>query len=303
MRDLHASPALRARVAPDLPVARLVLGRKVEDAAALLPRLFNLCRVAQGVAARAAFGLPVDPDWQVALRHEIQRAHMAKLCLKWPALIGLAPVALPRDWMEGGAETRAALFGPGGTMPEDGAAFGAYLDQAHGVAPVLRAIARLFQPGEACRRAVRLSRSTTLFDAGAQENSVAARRAAHPVMQHIETSWGRGPLWLAAALAYDLEALFDRVVLVSRLATGRAVVPAARGLYGITADITDGRVTAFTRVTPTDHLLAPGGGLEQALATLSPEAAKTRAPLLLSILDPCSPVSLEPASAKEPAHA
>ena len=56
-------------------------------------------------------------------------------------------------------------------------------------------------------------------------------------------------------------------------------------------------MTAFSRITPTDHLLAPGGVLAQCLATLPADRAGL-APLMLEILDPCSPVRLE-----EVAHA
>ena len=57
------------RPAPDLPVAALLIGKPVEEAAALLPRLFNLCSGAQAMALRQALGLPA-PD-PATLRAEI----------------------------------------------------------------------------------------------------------------------------------------------------------------------------------------------------------------------------------------
>jgi hypothetical protein len=72
---------------------------------------------------------------------------------------------------------------------------------------------------------------------------------------------------------------------------GRALVPAARGLYAVAARVEGGRVAAFARVTPTDHLLAPGGVLDRSLAAL-PADRGALAPLLLDILDPCSPVQV-----------
>ncbi len=54
------------------------------------------------------------------------------------------------------------------------------------------------------------------------------------------------------------------------------------------------RLTAFTRVTPTDHLPAPGRVPEQSLATLPAEKTGLAA-LVPDILDPCSPVRLEEA--------
>ncbi|MDE4099997.1 hydrogenase expression/formation protein HupK [Phaeobacter gallaeciensis] len=296
-------PALRVAPAPALPVDRLVVGKPVEEAAELLPRLFNLCRVAQGTAARAAFGLPLQPGWQAALRAEILRDHVLKLCLKWPGLLSIPAIALPRDWMADAAALRGAVFGPARRLPDTYAGFRAFLETPDGVAPVLRAIARLFASGEACRPALPVSTPETVFDAGAQENSVAGRHAEHPVLRGIEAEIGRGPLWSAAAVAFDLEACLDGTLAPSQFDPGQAVVPAARGFYGVTARVDKGRVAALERIIPTDHLLAPDGALQHTLATVPKIGAEALAPLLLSILDPCSPVSVEPAAPREAAHA
>lgn len=294
---------LRAQPQPALPVARMVLGKPVDVVAELLPRLFNLCRVAQGAAARAALGLALDTGWQEALHREILREHMAKICLKWPALMSRPALPLPRDWMSGSAEARQALFGPAAGMPQQAAGLPAFLAQATGIAPTLRAMSQLFHPGEACRTALPHAAPKTVFLAHAQENSVGARRAKHPVLRHVATTHGRGPLWSALAIAYELDALLAgaRPRLWQR--PDGAVIEAARGLYGITATIEDGRVTAFDRITPTDHLTAKGGALEQSLASLPPSRAQALAPLLLSILDPCYPVSLKPVLQTEQIHA
>ena len=70
---------------------------------------------------------------------------------------------------------------------------------------------------------------------------------------------------------------------------------AARGSYAVAATVTDGKVTGFSRVTPTDHLLATDGILDRSLAAL-PALKSGYAPLLLDILDPCTPVALEEAA-------
>ncbi len=295
-------PALRAHPAAR-PVSQLILGKPVEEAAALLPRLFNLCRTAQAIAARAAFGLAPQPDWQSALRAEILREHIVKLCLKWPAAVSRAAVPLPRDWMAGSDAARVALFGPAGQLPDTASGLDAFLNQQDGIAPLLRAISQLFAPGQGCRATLSLATPDTVFAVGALENSVAARRHVHPVMQAVAQRWGRGPLWSVLGVAYDLEAIFDGDMPPAMLATGCAVVPAARGLYAVRARVEKGCVVAFTRITPTDHLLAVGGALEQALAALPADTADATAPLVLSILDPCFPVSLQPDPRKEPAHA
>jgi hypothetical protein len=294
---------LRARPVAALPVERMVLGKPVDEVAALLPRVFNLCRVAQGVAARAALGLELEQGWQEALRQEILREHVAKLCLKWPALVSRPAVALPKDWMTGSDAARQALFGATGRMPECSERLNTFLALDGGVAPILRAISLLFKPGEGCRAALPHATPNSLFGIGAKENSVAARRAAHPVLRHVAGTHGHGPLWQALAVAFELDALLAGDQPKLWRASQSAIIEAARGLYGITAIVEDGCVTAFTRITPTDHLTAKGGALDQSLASLAVGRAQGLAPLLLSILDPCYPVSVEPVGQKEAEHA
>ncbi|MFD1343860.1 hydrogenase expression/formation protein HupK [Litorisediminicola beolgyonensis] len=291
MLDLAAYP-LRARPVPPLPVERLVLGRPVEEAAELLPRLFNLCRVAQGTAARAAFGLPLAEGWQEALRAEILREHVVKLCLKWPGLMSRPAVALPPVWQTDMGALSEAVFGEGRAVPRDIESFEDWLAQGQGAAPVLGAIGALFAPGEGARPVLPLTDESSVFSSVPQENSVPARHARHPLLAGIEARWGRGPLWSATGVLLDLAALLDGRMPPATLASGRAVVPAARGLYGVRATVERGVVTRFERVTPTDHLLAPEGGLAHSLASLPPERARALAPLLVAVLDPCYPVSL-----------
>lgn len=293
---------LRARPAPALPVAQMVLGQTPQQAADLLPRLFNLCRVAQGVAARAAFGLPLDPDWQDALRAEIIREHVVKLCLKWPAVMTVQGLPLPLGWESGTQAARTAVFGPSGRVPQTGQALESFMASGAGIAPVLAAIAQAFAPGIGTRPALPFTTFQTAPAQGAQENSPAARQAGHPAMRYAQQTWGRGPLWSALGVACDLEALWNGHLPAADLRPGRAIVPAARGLYTVTARVETGRITGFDRVTPTDHLLAPQGALAQSLATLPDHKSQTRAAQLLSILDPCHPVTLERIT-EEAAHA
>lgn len=303
MLDTVSYPVLRAAPAPALPVEELVLGKPVEDAAVLLPRLFNLCRTAQSLAARAAFGLPLEQDWQTALRQEILRDHVIKLCIKWPGLISQPAICLPAAWQQNPDTLRACLFGPGRALPLDFSEFQSFLEHKEGIAPVLRAVSQLFAPHEGCRASLPVAQPARMFDCIVQENSPSARRADHPVLTAIEVQYGRGPLWSATAVAYDLEALLNGDMPDPVLLDGCAVVPAARGLYAVRADIEKCRVASFERVTPTDHLLASGGALEQSLASLPATRAAALAPLLLSILDPCYPIRLQPVSREEPTHA
>lgn len=269
------------RPAPDLPVARLLIGKPVEEAAQLLPRLFNLCSGAQGMALRLALGLPA-PD-AATLRREILRDHLLKLCVVWPGLLGLPATPLPPDWTDPAPLCHLIW---GGADPAD---FDGWLGSGQGVSAVVRAIARAFAPGEAVATLPLVRAETALNDA-ALENSVAARRAQAPAMRAIEIRHGRGPFWRAAGLIHDIAALLHGTPQVKMHGT-TAIVPAARGAYAVQARARNGQVTAFARRTPTDHLCAKGGVLQQSLNSLP--AAKTHLlPLLVDILAPCVPVRL-----------
>ncbi|MBE0452160.1 hydrogenase expression/formation protein HupK [Roseovarius autotrophicus] len=266
----------RAIPAPPMPLARLVEGRPVEEVAEILPRLFNLCRVAQSVALRLALGLPAGD--MAGLSEEIARDHRLKLGVIWPARLGLGRLALPL-WSEG--------------LPETPEAFDAFISGVAPLATVLRAVRDGFTPGLACCAPLPEVVAATALAATAQENSPAARHLTHPVMRRIEETDGRGPLWRVFARALDLAAVTRGALPAPQLiGPGAALVPAARGLYAVRAEVRRGRVIRLTRVTPTDHLLAPEGIMAQSLASL-PATAHSEARLVADLLDPCAPVTIE----------
>lgn len=275
--------------APLLPLGRLLLGRPVAEAAAMLPRIFNLCRAAQIAAIHLALGLP-EPQDPERLKDEVLREHLVKLLLTWPQHLGLAPRPFPAA--EGAA---AALFGASGRFPDTPAGFQRWLASGEGCAPVFAGIAAAFAPGEACATLPDVTPERPM-DAGALENSTALRHPGHPVLDQLAAQAGRGPLWRAAARLLDagacLGADLDACLPVPHLLPdGVVLTPAARGQYALRARARDGRLAELSRVTPTDHLLAPGGMLERSFAAL-PAAKAPLAALLLDILDPCLPVSL-----------
>lgn len=284
-------PRTGVHCAPDLPVAQMMRGRPVEEALALLPRLFSLCGVAQAQAFRLSLGLEAGPD--DGQRREILRDHVARLCLSWPALLGLPPLALPAGWQAGGAVLAGVLAGDG--LPDDLAGLKAWMAEGRGVAPVLAGIAAAFG---SVGPEVALPPVTPegMFAAGPVENSVAARQAGHPLVAAVEAEAGRGPLWHAVARLVDALAVAGGSVpgpVV--LADGTAVVAAARGAYALKARAEGGRIVDFARRTPTDHLTAAGGSLERLMAAFAPlDAARAR--LLAGVLDPCVPVTVEEAA-------
>lgn len=290
------SPALHALRSPALPVARMVVGKPAKEVAVLLPRLFSLCRAAQGAAVNAALGRDVDAR---GIGQEVLRDHLLKLCVTWPNLLGLGARAVPvlggSDATGASGQARdiaAAIFGPAGLPPATPADFTAFMNSDHGAAPVLSRIAQCFAPGEAVTSALPVVTAETIWGAAPVENSTAARHLDHPVLRQIEDRHGRGPLWRAAARLYDIAAVLEgRLPPVLTPAPGEAMVPATRGVYAVRIETEDDIVTGLSRVTPTDSLLAREGILDQSLGRLPAEKAGL-GPLLLDILDPCAPVRL-----------
>jgi len=292
MLDVPSRSGLIAQPAPGIPVAKMVIGRSPEEVATILPRLFNLCRSAQAAAVNAALGRAYSTT---GLASEILRDHLLKFAVAWPSFFGLPPMRLPDGWMHGGDDVRRMVFGPSGAAPSSSDAFFGFLESGAGFAPILKRIDGCFAPGDAVAEGQKPVTSTTIWNPGA-DNSVAARHASHPAMIGIAGTRGKGPLWRAAARLFDLtDILNDSLPPIRVTERGKAVVPAARGSYAVKVTVQDDLVTDFVRVTPTDHLLAPGGVLESSLATL-PATKAGLAQLLLDILDPCSPVRLRQVS-------
>lgn len=271
---LPDGPALRQ--GKPLPLEALVLGRTPIAAAELLPRLFNLCPVAQGMAARLALGLTDGPPTRDDLRDEVIRDHLHKLCLILPRAFGLPLVALPTG--------PASLLRPQG-LPRDG-------DPARWtspLAPLARHVAASFAPGEAITATLPPPPPGPV--AGAFENSAAGRQADHPTLRAAEASHGRGPLWRFWGLLADLEAASLGHLPAPQVTENTACLPAARGSYTLRLTQGAGLVTGITRITPTDHQLAPGGALMQALASL-PATRRALASQVIALHDPCIPVTV-----------
>lgn len=288
MLDLTASATLSFQPAPALPVSRLVVGRNVGEVVELLPRLFNLCRAAQGAAIDAALGRPADAE---GIANELLRDHLLKFHVTWPAFFGRPPSPLPDDWAVCGPALCQTAFGPSGRAPATAADFFDFLAGDHGYAPVLRLIDGSFTAGEAVSDLPPVA-PDTIWSPGLADNSVAARRGDHPAMQSIAEARGKGPLWRAAARLFDIAAVIaGDLPPVSTPSKGEAIVPAARGSYAVRIEADADVVIRFVRVTPTDHLLADGGVLDRCLATL-PATKGGLGNLLLDVLDPCSPVRL-----------
>ncbi len=241
-----AGPVLET--APPLPVETLLLGRPAGEVAALLPRLFNLCPMAQGLAARMALGMDTAGFDTGA---EILRDHAVKLCVTLPRAFGLPVIAMPVVTAPRLEQARG-LLGAGG-LPLTMAGLERWQAPLAGLARHLQAS---FAEGVAVTAV--LPPAPPLAE-GAFENSAAGRQEDHPLLQAVQARFGRGPLWRALGLMADLEAAVTGHLPAPRLRGGVAVVPAARGAYALRLTTAGGMLTGFARRTPTDHLLAPGG--------------------------------------------
>ena len=275
---------------PPLPVSDMFIGKPVGQVVEILPRLFNLCRVAQSVAIREALRLLVTEDDFEALRVEILTDHAQKLLVMYPRALGLAPMcAMPKR----ADDIRNCVFG-GFTSLRTDRDFAAFLESGQGAAPVLQAIYANFGPGVAVTEEFPLS----FRSSGAIENSAAARHQDHPVMRFLERVHGRGMLWRCFARLLDIERFSARAPNAERSADGWVRVPTARGAYFVRAEARDGVLTKLNRITPTDHMLVAGGIADRTLASV-PTGKSDIAQLAITLLDPCSPVTLT----QEVAHA
>ena len=297
MLDGRTHTLIAERAAP-LPIEAMVRGKDRHEVADLLPRLFNLCRAAQGMAARLALGIP-DTDDVGARRQEILRDHVLRLTMILPGHFGHGPIRLPNGWQAGGSELAETLFGSAKRLPDTSEEFDAYRRSDQGISALFDQVAEMFRADEAVTKALPFVSAQTALDPTTKvENSCAQRVHTHPVVSEIEHLYGRGPFWRVVARAYDLQAILDGAPLLSLSPEpGVAQVSATRGLYAVCAETDGDTVTAFRRVTPTDHLQAKGGVLDQTLASL-PGDRTALAPLVMDILDPCTPIRV-----REAAHA
>jgi hypothetical protein len=258
---------------PDL--AALLAGRAVEDVAALLPRLFNLCRMAQATAAELALGLPHATDTGA----EVLQDHLARLFVTLRRAFDLAPLR----------PDPAGALGPQGRLPVTLPELTDWLAAPLPAAELGRAVMRAFPRRMGVVPALPLPQGAAM---GAFENAPAGRQASHPLLRAVETDQGRSPLWRYLGMLVDLQATREgRLPPPVRLPDGTAVVQAARGAYALRLGQAGGRVTSVLRLTPTDHQLAPGGALSLALASL-PGDRPDLAARLVALHDPCIPVTV-----------
>lgn len=296
--------------------AQALVGRTPQEAARLAPLVFNLCGAAHGFAAATALGLPAAADG-AAMARETVRDHALAMIHAWPQALGAAPdrAALGLLARPDGADAFAtALVGEGAELSAfSPAELDAWLAEAQ--TPTARLLARIrreVDPAEGRAGLPELTAQdvaaalvpTQVSDAGGlRETGALGRVARTPLVAALLA--GEGPslfVRLLARLVDCLAALKPASLSTYDSPPGLGIAPAARGLLGHGARVEAGRVAAYRILSPSAWNLAPGGLLERAFAALTPgPLARRLAPLLVSAINPCVPVTLS--FAEEPAHA
>jgi len=311
-----------------------LVGRPATAAAALLPRVFNLCSAAHAEAAAMALGLPAAGDPAAGdpvlgdaaaraetARRERLRDHAVAVLSDWPVLFGGAPERAALALLGGPAgpaavALRAALLGPVAAAGLDlseasPVALDRWLDA--GATPTARLLAR-------CRDRIDPAWGRAELALPDVPEIAAALAAGTPAVARETTAadtWRRTPL-VAALMARQGASLFVRMLarlvdLLDCLAprrTAGAPLPkppagiglarAARGLLAHRARLEGGVVADYRVLSPSAWNLAPDGLLHRALRAL-PIGAETPvlARLVVSCVNPCVPVGLRLAALAE----
>ncbi|MFG1243132.1 nickel-dependent hydrogenase large subunit [Xanthobacter sp. V7C-4] len=297
--------------------AQALVGRTPDEAARLAPLVFNLCGAAHGFAAATALGLPAAADG-AAMARETVRDHALAMLHTWPQALGEAPdrAALGLLARPGRPEDfAAALVGEGADLSSfSRAELDSWLREA--TTPTARLLAHMrreVDPAEgraglpeltAQDVAAALDPARTPGAEGLRETSALGRVAHTPLVSALLA--GEGPSLFVRLLARLVDCLAAlkpaSAVPTYDLPAGFGIAPAARGLLGHGVRLEAGRVAAYRILSPSAWNLAPGGLLERAFAALTPDpTARRLAPLLVSAINPCVPVTLS--YAKEAAHA
>ncbi len=307
-----------ARVSgPD--VARGMVGRTPQEAADLLPRIYNLCGGAHAVAAADALGLPRPARDGL---NERLRDHAVAVFADWPALFGGAPDRMALRQLAGDAQDRLALcrqvLGDDSTGLDLAQGSPAELANwlARAPSPTARLMRRLRETARPGWGRVDLDRPD-MADITAALAEGAPRVARETT---VADDWRAAPL-IRALAAREGMSLFVRLLarlldLLAGLAGQREPAPhanpppgiglacAARGLLAHRARVAGGIITDYRVLAPSAWNLAPDGLLARMLATLpANDATPLLARIAIAAVNPCVPVRLHVGRREERAHA
>lgn len=289
-------------------VARLFIGKPVEEMCASVGRVFSLCGTAQTIAAllacEAALGIGSAPGVQAArglarLAEMLTQTTM-RLALHWPRALGLE---LSPDLVRACLDIEAAIgtevLGAGWKVP--GAGVGRPDAELGERLNALDTLLQAADPGEGLARAIAedgLEGYGALPEGVAPEAGALARTWAHETVTFAREAHGAGLAARLAASRAELSLLpllmieaFDRVAeelarrAVRDTGDGEAVVETARGPLTHRLSVEDGIVTAFATEAPTEANFAPGG--PAAAGLVGARADSRAAELHVLAIDPC----------------
>jgi hypothetical protein len=288
-------------------LGRLLEGRPVGEVARLVPALFSVCRVGQGVCALAALGLPQPSDGS-ALALEALEHHAWHFDVEWPRALGLEPNT--------GAlrETLARLrAGPGPQLVEHlRAKFDATFDPGSAGAQFLHRAQELDRGLEWPEP--RLATPTlSECEAGLSDSAdFAARPGPFEVGSLARASGLAEVAELAKRLGWGLELRARARVLDARHAVERlaaqdfptvevidrsggvraAMVQVARGPLVHRVVREGDRTVGWRSVAPTEWTFHPRGAVQALVGSMALEV-QHRARLYVTLLDPCVRCALE----------
>ena len=318
----------RIQAGPDM--ARTCVGLAPEEARTRLASLFSLCGAAHAAAATQALALP-DQDRPDACARDILRDHALDLLHTWPRYLGLT---LDRTWLaralsagnnpggSEGAQIAAALTGLETPLPllaqadfdlwlkagltrQTPAPLAAVLAHLRAIVPPAQGEADLPAPDSADLQAI-----ATGAQPPARDASVLADHRDTPLLHGLIAREGVSLFVRVVARILDLlAALSDPAWLFARTRTLAADLPsepggtltgrlgvarAARGLLVHYATLQNGRVSAYTVLSPTGWHMVHDGLLSRCLHSLPLTDSPALLPaLLISAINPCVPTHVE----------
>ncbi|MFG1428077.1 nickel-dependent hydrogenase large subunit [Roseixanthobacter glucoisosaccharinicivorans] len=290
--------------APMLDPEPLLVGRRVDDALELLPRLFNLCAAAHRAAASHALGMS-DAGNASAMQAETVRDHGVALFHLWPSVLGAATDRDGLALLGHGAPNEIVRHVCGGdNLPEFSSAhLASWL--ARGATPaacLLRDLRERLDPAwgrVALRDLETEALDTDLLEQAPSprwEATALGRVRAAPVIRALLREEGASLFVRLLARIVDLSWMAmggGTAQLHGKAGAGIGYAQASRGILVHQAKVKDGRVLAYRVRTPSAWNLAPGGLFAQMLAALP---ARREAQMLARIaecaVNPCVPLAL-----------
>lgn len=280
--------------------ATAVLGRSAPGAApALARRLFPVCGLAHAAALGRALAMArsteADDDTRAARQvlAEAAAAHVWRVCIDWPAALGLPPRPAPVR------RARAALAEvTGGDADGGGAALAALLDDQN-----------LFGDGPESHAAQLVAALGPLADLAL--DPPAPEPGGSGALFAADARFDPLPVPQDARLTDRIAAILARARATRAALTGAAPVPpiaahpfpggalavaqTARGPLAYRVTLGAGRIDRLHLVAPTDLVLAQGGALRRGLAQIAGGdigVIARRARALVAAFDPCGEIRL-----------